>query len=152
MEDKVQRNYEDKGITYDDVLAWLEKQGEQKPYTFNAIPRLLEMIKPTDKAKAYCQKLIDSLEEEGYKKDAKIVDGFLKQWNGEEVPMATMDEQNPVWSEEDEKMLNNIINLIHGGAHYAYEKEIEWLKGIKDKCIPQTKQTTMIATLNNGIK
>ena len=39
------------------------------------------------------------------------------------------------WSEEDENMLNNIINLIRGGAHYAYEEEIEWLKSIK----PQNK-------------
>ena len=76
-------------------IAWLEKQGGQKPagkkYTFKVIPRLLEMIEPTDRAKEYCQKLIDSLTLEGYASDAKIVGGILKGWNGEKVAMATMD-------------------------------------------------------------
>ena len=92
------------GITQYQIDNWLkkyvdvEKQGEQKPkdrYTFNSIPRLLEMIEPTDKAKAYCQKLIDSLLQEGYATDAKIVGECLKQMNGEKVAMATMDEQKP---------------------------------------------------------
>ena len=77
----------------------LEKQGEQKSadkeYTFKAIPRLLEMIQPTDRAKTYCQKLIDSLEQEGYSTDAEIIRDCLKQMNGEKVAMATMDEQKP---------------------------------------------------------
>ncbi len=73
----------------------IEKQCGQKSkdrYTFNAIPRLLEMIKPTDRAKAYCQKLIDSLQQEGYVTDAKIISNCLKLMNGEEVSMAVMDE------------------------------------------------------------
>lgn len=72
----------------------LEKQGEKKSkdkYTFNAIPRLLDMIEPTDRAKRYCQKLIDSLQQEGYVTDAKIISEHLKLMNGEEVSMATMD-------------------------------------------------------------
>ena len=84
------------GIHVEDAIAWLEKQGELKSkdgYTFNSIPRLLEMIEPTDKAKAYCQKLIDSLLQEGYATDAKIVSDCLKQMNGEKIAMATMDEQ-----------------------------------------------------------
>lgn len=78
-------------------ISWLEKRCEQKPkdrYTFNSIPRLLDMIQPTDRAKSYCQKLIDSLEQEGYSTDAKIVRDCLKQMNGEKVAMATMDEHN----------------------------------------------------------
>ena len=88
------------GLT--DVISILnhEKQDEHqnvanKEYTFKVIPRLLEMIQPTDKAKSYCQKLIDSLEQEGYSTDAKIVRGCLKQMNGEKVSMATMDGQKP---------------------------------------------------------
>lgn len=80
------------------ILAWLEKKGEQKSkdrYTFNSIPRLLEMINPTGKAKAYCRKLIESLLLEGYITDAKIVEGVLRGWNGEDIPMAVMDEQEP---------------------------------------------------------
>ena len=77
---------------------WLEKQGEQgeKEFTFKSIPRLLEMIEPTDRAESYCQKLIDSLVKKGYTTDAKIVKEVLKGWNGEDVPMAVMDEQKPI--------------------------------------------------------
>ena len=79
----------------EECIAWLEKQGEQKEYTFKSIPRLLDMIQPTDRAKSYCQKLIDSLLQEGYATDAKIVGDCLKQMKGEKVGMATMDEQKP---------------------------------------------------------
>ena len=80
----------------DKAIGWLEKQGEQKEYTFKSIPRLLDMIEPTDRAKAYCQKLIDTLAKEGYNTDTKIVEEVLKGWNGENIPMAIMDEQKPI--------------------------------------------------------
>ena len=72
---------------------YIEKQCEQKEYTFKSIPRLLDMIKPSDRAKAYCQKLMDSLQKEGYSTDAKIVGESLKIMNGEDVPIAIMDEK-----------------------------------------------------------
>lgn len=62
-------------------------------FAFKAIPRLLEMIEPTDRAKEYIAKLADTLEVEGYSTDAKIVRESLKIMNGEKVPMATMDEE-----------------------------------------------------------
>lgn len=66
---------------------------EEKKYTFKSIPRLLDMIEPSKKAKYYCQRLIDTLKEEGYTTDAKIVGDCLKMMNGEKVGMATMDEE-----------------------------------------------------------
>lgn len=75
-----------------DTYNWLEKQGK-KEFTFKSIPRLLEMIEHTDRAKSYCQKLIDSLVKEGYTADAKIVEACLKQMNGENVAMAVMDKK-----------------------------------------------------------
>ena len=69
------------------------KQVKPKEYTFKSLPRLLEMIEPTSKAKAYCQKLIDTLVKEGYTTDAKIVGECLKKMNGEDIPMAIMDEK-----------------------------------------------------------
>jgi hypothetical protein len=87
-----------RGKPYCESVQNVEKQGEKKSkdrYTFNSIPRLLDMIEPTDRAKSYCQKLIDSLLQEGYTTDAKIVSNCLKQMNGEKVAMATMDEQKP---------------------------------------------------------
>lgn len=89
-------NYIDKATGCKRWITWLKKQEFiKKEYTFKAIPRLLEMIQPTDRAKLYCQKLIDSLEQEGYSTDAKIVKNRLKIMNGEKVAMATMDEQKP---------------------------------------------------------
>ena len=89
-------NYIDKATGCKEWVAWLKKQEFiKKEYTFKAIPRLLEMIQPTDRAKSYCQKLIDSLEQEGYSTDAKIVKNRLKIMNGEKVSMATMDDQKP---------------------------------------------------------
>ena len=60
-------------------------------FAFKAIPRLLEMIEPTDRAKAYTAKLADALEVEGYLTDAKIARERLKIMNGEKVSMVTMD-------------------------------------------------------------
>ena len=76
----------------------LEKEaGYSKPaskdFTFKSIPRILEMVKPSERAKSYCEKLAKSLENEGYPTDAKIVKESIKMMNGEEVPMATMDEE-----------------------------------------------------------
>ena len=80
----------DYNIHKEEALAWLEKQHEKKEYTFKSIPRLLDMIEPTERAKAYCQRLMDALKKEGYHTDAKIVGECLKQMNGEHVAMAVM--------------------------------------------------------------
>jgi len=93
------------------AIAWLEKQGQVKEYTFKMIPRLLEMIEPTERAKAYCQKLIDALTKEGYITDAKIVEECLKQMNGEKVALATMDEQK-INKSEDERVRKAIIEFF----------------------------------------
>lgn len=88
----------DKGIELE-RKSWLEKQGKEtseKEFTFKALPRLLEMIEVSDRAKAYTEKLAVALDNEGYHTDAKIVRESIKIMNGEEVPMATMDEQKPV--------------------------------------------------------
>ena len=177
------------GLPYNDIIAWLEKQGQHdkfinniqigdqvtrnqdgmlvnlsqlkrvakpsekqgkqksanKEYTFKVIPRLLGMIQPTDRAKSYCQKLIDSLEQEGYSTDAKIVRDCLKQMNGEKVAMATMDEQKSAWSEEDEKMINACTEFIGSTIcpNYGEEDGVttdscrKWLKSLKDRVQPQ---------------
>jgi len=90
------KDLDEHGYPTKEWTAWVEKQGKQKSkdkYTFNSIPRLLEMIKPTDRAKRYCQKLIDSLQQEGYVTDAKIISKCLKRMNGEKVSIVTMDEK-----------------------------------------------------------
>lgn len=69
------------------------KRVAKKGFTFKAIPRLLEMIEPTDRAKAYTTRLADALEKEGYTTDAKLARESIKVMNGKKVAMATMDEE-----------------------------------------------------------
>lgn len=113
-------------------IAWLDKQGEQKEYTFKSLPRLLNMIEPTSKAKAYCQKLIDSLVKEGYYTDAKIVGECIKKMNGEKVSLATMDENQGEQNEDatKDKVVKHLKNLItdqslRGAPMLYYEGRIE---------------------------
>ena len=130
-------------ITCGEILDWLEKQGEPKEYTFKSLPRLLDMIEPTSRVKAYCQKLIDTLAKEGYNTDAKIVEEVLKGWNGDDVPMAIMDEQKPTWSKEDEKMKDLIISVLEvnhskgifkaGLRAIRTEEIVSWLKSLKQR-------------------
>ena len=107
----------------DELLAWLEKQGKEtseKEFTFKALPRLLEMIEVSDRAKAYTEKLAVALDNEGYHTDAKIVRESIKIMNGEEVSMATMDEQKPVDNIEPKfKVGDFIVN------DYCFGKVIE---------------------------
>ena len=124
-------------VSMDKMIVWLEKQGEHKTkdrYTFKSIPCLLDMIEPTDRAKSYCQKLIDSLLQEGYTTDAKIVSDCLKQMNGEKVGMAIMGEQESNWSEEDDKIRKHLISLVKNwdkdGIFSKYTSNPEEIKQI----------------------
>ena len=70
------------GIEYADMIVWLEKQGEQKP------------------ADSYCKENC-----KGYKETGKcFADGECK--------AKKESEQNPAWSDEDEKMLNRVKQEI----------------------------------------
>ena len=104
-------------------LAWLEKQGKEtseKEFTFKALPRLLDMIEPTDRAKSYCKKLIDSLQTEGYSVDAKIVGKCLKQMNGEKVAMAVMDTEK-----QDEQKPQRMVSAEAKEALYDKPTDAE---------------------------
>ena len=107
------------------VLFSLKEEPVSERFTFKAIPRLLEMIEPTDRAKAYIAKLADILEVEGYSTDAKIVMESLKIMNGEKVPMATMDEE-PLSEELDKASKEWLIpQLDKSYANYGEGKMME---------------------------
>lgn len=73
--------------------------------------------------------LFQKMEEAGYK------------WDSEKKELKKI-EQNPAWNEEDEAMLNSIIHLFR----IAYTRtddiieKVEFLKSIKNRVQPQTKQ------------
>jgi hypothetical protein len=90
------------------IKALQEEPASKDKFTFTSLPRLLDRIKPTDRAKWYSSRLADALEKEGYITDAKIVRESIKIMNGEKVPMATMDEE-PV-SEDLEKVVEEIVD------------------------------------------
>ena len=72
-------------------LAREEYSRHKDKLNFTAIPGLLEMIRPTERAKEYAAKLADALEREGYGFDARIVRNKFRMIEGEEVEMAVMD-------------------------------------------------------------
>lgn len=68
---------------------------KEKPY-FIPMLRLLEMIpfsvwEESNRMKAYMEKLIKCLTDEGYHVDAKLINERLRYFNGEKVNFATMD-------------------------------------------------------------
>jgi len=134
-------------IPFDDMVAWLEKQGEQKTidkikpgkkYKCIASPRYSTFIvgniyKPEDKFLCslmnFCSDCFEPIEdgEQELIKEHDIIDSWQKPTNTAE------------WSEEDNMHLTNAI--------LAAEKEwgtesctSKWLKSIKDRIQPQPKQ------------
>lgn len=103
----------------------LHEEPVKDRFAFKAIPRLLEMIEPTDKAKSYVTKLADAFDSEGYYTDAKIVRNRLKIMNDEKVSMATMDDE-PV-SEELEN------------AAFDYAEACKYEGGEKLLCVEHFK-------------
>lgn len=101
-----------------------EEPVSKDKFTFTSLPRLLDRIKPTDRAKWYSSRLADALEKEGYITDAKIVRESIKIMNGEKVPMATMDEE-PVSEELEEAALQYLSK--------HYDTNIIWDKD--EKCV-----------------
>lgn len=87
------------GISLDTMISWVECQGvnEKNSFVFKSFPRILEMITtPDDRAIFYCTRLAEALENEGYLVDSRIIRESIKMMKGEEVPMATMDEEEQV--------------------------------------------------------
>ena len=67
-------------------------------------------------------------------------------------------EQKPTWSEEDDKILNEFIESLRYSNGNGYNKQIDWLKSLKDRIQPQLKQEwskedgEMVETLNEYVK
>lgn len=84
-------------VTFENSPMEVEIKLKKNGLHFSPMFRLLGMIinkDPSDKKRivAYTKKLIDNLKEEGFEADARVVEDYLKAFNGEQVGMATMDE------------------------------------------------------------
>lgn len=128
------------------ILSLLDSMQEEPikdRFVFKAIPRLLEMIEPTDRAKTYTAKLADTLEVEGYSTDAKIVRESLKIMNGEKVPMATMDEE-PV-SEELEEAAKEYSGKSSHPLNNAFKAGAKWQEKQDQSTIELAEDHAMLA-------
>lgn len=105
----------------------IQEEPVSKVYTFKSIPRLLEMIEPTDRAKFYATKLAERLESEGYPFDATLVRESIKIMNGEKVAMATMDKE-PVSEELEEKAKRYATEGDEISGLYIIDEEVEAFK------------------------
>lgn len=110
-------------------------KGQLDGLHFTPLNRLIQKIpfeKWNDSTNNYAKKLRDCLIKEGYRKDAEVLQGYISYMNGNNVPMATMDEQgqpevdleteytefvvsDPVYS----KLVNGIVGKSI--AHHFYE-------------------------------
>ena len=116
-------------------LYWLEKQGEH-----NAICRNNDTT-IDDELNNYCCKIYNALHKEngGKLSFARLQNMAMDiyQWCNEQK----QGEQNPAWSEEDEKMLKECSIAVSAAETHDIDerKEMEiWLKSIKSRV--QTKQ------------
>lgn len=72
------------------------QQEQPEGLHFTPLNRLIQKIPSgnwNDTVNNYAKKLRDCLIKEGYRKDAKVLQGYISYMNGNNVPMATMDEQ-----------------------------------------------------------
>lgn len=151
-------------------IAWLEKQGEkQKLYAtsinLDSLP-ILELEKEGSQNLANSAKsskdwqkqpikytleqaariFLDALSDTPYNNkpvtDAQVITKELLKFLSDthSYNPNAINEQNPAWSEEDERHINTIVSVIRGGTHYAYEDELTWLKALKDRVQPHQKQ------------
>ena len=101
------------GIKGDDILAWLEKQGEQK-----------SAWSEEDEEELYIA--ISTLNEAGQHDSAK----WLKSLKDRIIP-----QQKQEWSEEDEERLKSCLNIIQAKGMMGVTDTIntKWLKSLKER-------------------
>lgn len=110
------------------LMRFLDTLQEQDGLHFLPMVRLVEMIRTDewcDRGKRYAEKLVSALENEGYSTDARLVRNHIKYMDGEDVPMATMDKQDP---EVDlEKAAVNAYESWKGGTMDDFMRDMEAL-------------------------
>lgn len=127
-------------VTKEQVLAWLEKQGEQKPVvdTKVIIPkfRVGDIVKSKSQPMLSPRKII-SIGKDCYWCEDRGCIGFAWEDDCEIV------EQNPAWSKEDVAMLDSAIAFVEHSPFTTIGKGknnvIAWLKNLKDKVLTQIK-------------
>ena len=136
------------GVPIEDLLAWLERQGEQKSadkiepkFRVKYAGNEYNVLDVKDIAGVTFYGIEDETNHIDYVKveNCERVGGYNIKENGFPYPTkpAVFSEQKPAWSEEDDKMLDDAIGAV-GAADYYYtyndKEEIKhWLKSLKER-------------------
>lgn len=116
--------------TADDCLAWLEKQGEQKSFDYENAN-----IQQKDWAEIPFGAKDSKLQEVSY----HIPEGFHAEIDGNRV-VIKKGERKPAWSENEIKMLDNLITYLNGSKGLLEETKsiyTDWLKSLKGRVQPK---------------
>ena len=123
------KDYAPKGkYTIRDMIAWLEKQGEQKQ----------DPCEHCDDKRLNCHNF-PCTKKKAFKQGKSVLEAIID----EKVDNANKVEQNPAWSEEDERQWNNIYDVLDGHFELSkkgYKNAANWFKAIKGRVQPQPKQ------------
>lgn len=135
------------GFSRKDLLAWLDKQGEKK--SISKIPvseKLYEHIRNT------CACIDDAMSSERIYEVKDYIEQASKDAQDAFDMIEKQGDQNPAWSEEDEKIYNRIYDIVHSAAYTNYDvdddgkecgeyaKLTAWLKSLKGRVQLQPKQ------------
>jgi hypothetical protein len=146
------KDYQPKGnYTIKDMIAWLEKQDDQKPadkvepkFKVKYAGSEYNVFETKDIAGATYYGIEDEPNHIDYvqAENCEIIDGYGIKKNGCSFPTKPImfSEQSPAWSEEDEKMCQETIDWFEKKCFpYALESEnparesINWLKALKQR-------------------
>lgn len=119
------------GFTREQILAWLEKQGEQKPYNY-------ESVKPQfSTPMSYGKELEKRMYEACNNFFAPNTDP--NRYSASDLFYAGVKAERDLcmssWSEEDEKILNLIIRDYEAAlkSFSGYQGKLDWLKSLKER-------------------
>lgn len=128
------KTYEEQ-VAFNNALAMVVEiidslqQEQPEGLHFTPLNRLIQKIPSkswNDTVNNYAKKLRDCLIKEGYRKDAEVLQGYISYMNGNNVPMATMDEHEQP-EVELEKEIDKFLNET--GAPYVWcndDEQKEW--------------------------
>ena len=114
-----------------EMIAWLEKQGEQKSTAEEVL--IKAGLKPYKDGDQWCILLGDNIQE-GICGFGDTIDDALYAFLNDLIK--SLKEQKPAWSEEDEDIKDSIIHqlkMLRGDRNVTEgnKKEIEWLKSLR---------------------
>jgi len=152
------------GLDVKSILAWLEKQKEQKPISTEDMPYITdEHFYEREPADSFKYKLAEYMTKNCTKKEGPY--GYTYGISAESILKMAEEEllkrgvvQKPAeWSEEDEKIVESLISLIETISEYYFSDEtrngyVDWLKSLRPRPSwkPSEEQIYSLGTVVKG--